>query len=53
MTGKRQPASSDDLRALLSALRAGDRATLARAITLIESTRPDHQEQARQLVQEI
>jgi LAO/AO transport system kinase len=36
-----------------SALRAGDRATLARAITLIESTRPDHQQQARQLVQEI
>jgi LAO/AO transport system kinase len=32
-------------------LRAGDRATLARAITLIESTRADHQQAARELVQ--
>jgi LAO/AO transport system kinase len=53
MTGKRQPAPSTDLTATLSALRAGDRATLARAITLIESTRADHQQQARQLVQDL
>ena len=32
---------------------AGDRATLARAITLIESRRADHQAAARQLVQEL
>jgi LAO/AO transport system kinase len=29
---------------------AGDRATLARAITLIESTKPDHQEMAQELL---
>ncbi|MCC7346892.1 MAG: methylmalonyl Co-A mutase-associated GTPase MeaB [Variibacter sp.] len=34
-------------------LRAGDRAALARAITLIESTRADHQQAARALVQEL
>jgi LAO/AO transport system kinase len=32
---------------------AGDRATLARAITLIESKRADHQKAARQLVQDL
>ena len=36
---------------LADALRAGDRAALARAITLIESRRADHQAQARDLVQ--
>ena len=36
---------------LADALRAGDRAALARAITLIESRRADHQAQARELVQ--
>jgi len=30
---------------------AGDRAILARAITLIESTRPDHEERARELME--
>src|ERR1700722_13698854 len=35
---------------LASALRAGDRAALARAITLIESRRPDHQALARSLL---
>jgi LAO/AO transport system kinase len=34
-------------------IRAGERAVLARAITLIESKRPDHQHQARQLVQDL
>jgi LAO/AO transport system kinase len=34
-------------------LRAGERATLARAITLIESKRADHQAQAHRLVQEL
>lgn len=40
-----------DLARLERALRAGDRAQLARAITLIESRRADHREAARQLVQ--
>ena len=40
-----------DLARLENALRAGDRAQLARAITLIESRRVDHRELARQLVQ--
>jgi LAO/AO transport system kinase len=34
-------------------VRSGDRAALARAITLIESRRADHQAQARDLVQEL
>lgn len=38
---------------LAAALRSGDRAALARAITLIESRRADHQQQARDLVQEL
>jgi LAO/AO transport system kinase len=36
---------------LTSALRRGDRRALARAITLVESTRPDHREEAEQLVE--
>jgi LAO/AO transport system kinase len=35
---------------LATAVRAGDRAALPRAITLVESTRPDHREQAQQLL---
>lgn len=35
---------------LAARIRAGDRAALARAITLVESTRPDHQAQARALL---
>ena len=35
---------------LIAALRQGDRRALARAITLIESTRPDHREAAERLV---
>lgn len=38
---------------LAEGIRAGDRAVLARAITLIESTRPDHQAVARDLVQRL
>src|SRR5204862_7506558 len=34
-------------------VRAGDRASLARAITLIESKRADHQQAAHRLVQEL
>jgi LAO/AO transport system kinase len=42
-----------DLAALVHGIRAGERAVVARAITLIESRRADHQQAARQLVQEI
>src|ERR671937_2403020 len=42
-----------DVHALARKLRAGDRATLARAITLIESKRADHQRDAHRLVQEL
>jgi LAO/AO transport system kinase len=43
--------SEADVARLAQALSAGDRAQLARAITLIESRRADHQQTARQLVQ--
>src|ERR1700681_551791 len=35
---------------LAAAVKSGDRAALPRAITLVESTRPDHREQAQQLL---
>jgi LAO/AO transport system kinase len=38
---------------LAEALRAGDRRALARAITLVESTRPDHREKAEALLAEL
>src|ERR1700710_741491 len=47
MTG----ASPLNITKLASDLRAGNRAALARAITLIESRRADHQAAARDLVQ--
>ncbi|MHC2436833.1 methylmalonyl Co-A mutase-associated GTPase MeaB [Bradyrhizobium sp. USDA 4451] len=43
--------ASPDIRALARDLRAGHRAALARAITLVESRRGDHQASARELVQ--
>ncbi|WGR91333.1 methylmalonyl Co-A mutase-associated GTPase MeaB [Bradyrhizobium sp. ISRA443] len=42
---------SPDIHALARQLRAGQRAALARAITLVESRRSDHQAAARDLVQ--
>jgi len=42
-----------DLSALARGIRAGDRAVLARAITLIESKRGDHRQAAHRLVQEV
>src|SRR6187551_105307 len=42
---------SPDIDKLASELRAGHRAALARAITLVESRRGDHQAAARELVQ--
>src|SRR3954451_12041031 len=38
---------------LAAAVRSGDRAALPRAITMVESTRPDHREQAQQLLLEL
>lgn len=38
---------------LLDGIRSGDRAAVARAITLVESTRPDHRERARALLIEL
>src|SRR6476469_8341581 len=47
MTVRKAP----DIAALAAELRSGHRAALARAITLIESRRADHQAAARELVQ--
>jgi LAO/AO transport system kinase len=41
---------SQSTQELAAAVRGGDRAALARAITLVESTRPDHRDQAQQLL---
>jgi len=46
-------ASVPDLEALAAGIRAGDRAVLARAITLVESKRADHRQAAHRLVQEL
>src|SRR2546423_14010927 len=42
-----------DVARLVRGVRAGERSLLARAITLIESKRADHQKSARQLVQNL
>jgi LAO/AO transport system kinase len=39
-----------DLDALIAGVRAGDRAAVGQAITLVESTRADHRDQAQQLL---
>src|SRR3954447_2433358 len=46
-------AAAPDIAALAHSVRDGDRASLARAITLIESKRADHRKQAHALVQEL
>src|SRR5213079_998071 len=46
-----RPDSSPDIDKLATDLRGGHRAALARAITLIESRRGDHQAAARDMVQ--
>jgi LAO/AO transport system kinase len=38
---------------LAAALRSGERRALARAVTLVESSRPDHREQAERLIETI
>jgi LAO/AO transport system kinase len=45
--------SITDVAKLTRGVRAGERAVIARAITLIESRRSDHQKAARRLVQEL
>jgi LAO/AO transport system kinase len=42
-----------DIASLAAGVRAGERASLARAITLIESKRADHRSEAHRLVQEL
>jgi LAO/AO transport system kinase len=49
----RSSLSAPDIAQLARGLEAGQRAMLARAITLLESKRADHQRAARQLVQEL
>ncbi|WP_431523747.1 methylmalonyl Co-A mutase-associated GTPase MeaB [Mycobacterium shigaense] len=44
---------ADTVGKLAAAVRAGDRAALPRAITLLESTRADHRDQAQQLLLEL
>jgi LAO/AO transport system kinase len=48
-----RPESNPDVARLASAIRAGERATLARAITLVESKRADHRKSAHLLVQDL
>lgn len=45
---KRDPEISD----YVAGIRSGDRTLLSRAITLIESTRPEHQDTARQILEQ-
>src|SRR5499433_3669921 len=52
MSSRRRPAIPD-LAGLARGIRARERAAIARAITLIESKRADHQRAARRLVQEL
>src|SRR5919204_5902692 len=49
----RSPSGTPDLATLARGVRAGERSVIARAITLIESRRADHQKAARRLVQEL
>jgi LAO/AO transport system kinase len=47
------PGPPPDIAALICRMRAGDRAALGRAITLVESRRPDHQRAAHLMVQSL
>ena len=46
-----RPAAQLTLDDYAAGVRSGDRAMLARAITLVESTRPEHAELAQRLLQ--
>lgn len=47
------PKAAPDIAALAAGIRAGERAMLARGITLIESKRADHREAAQRLLQDV
>jgi LAO/AO transport system kinase len=47
------PLGTSDIPALAEAVRSGDRSALARAITMVESTRADHRAHAQQLLMEL
>ncbi|MBV6658157.1 MAG: methylmalonyl Co-A mutase-associated GTPase MeaB [Devosiaceae bacterium] len=47
------PPSAADPQALAAAIASGDRAALARGITLVESRRPDHRAKARALLEQL
>ena len=49
----RDTSGASAVRELAASVRSGDRAALARAITVVESTRSDHREQAQQLLMEL
>ena len=53
MPAQRTDTRSPDVATLTRGVRAGDRTILARAITLVESKRADHQAAARRLVQDL
>ena len=53
MPPQRSDTPSPDVTTLCRGVRAGDRTVLARAITLVESKRADHQAAARRLVQDL
>ena len=48
-----EPLGGNGIPAVATAIRGGDRSALARAITLVESTRADHREQAQRLLMEL
>jgi LAO/AO transport system kinase len=48
-----RPGRTVDVAELLEGVRAGKRASVSRAITLVESARPDHQADARELLTEL
>jgi len=50
---KNGPAAAMDIETLSQAITSGDRRALSRAITLIESSRADHREQAVQLIEHL
>ncbi|KAJ2516621.1 hypothetical protein GGI11_003399 [Coemansia sp. RSA 2049] len=47
---QQQPVRSPAVQSLFAGIREGNRGSLSRGITLVESTRSDHREQARELV---
>ena len=53
MAAPAKPMDGTDIEAMAERLRAGDRAVLARAITLVESRRQDHQQRAHALLQAV